>query len=185
MTVFSGVEHLFQALPRILPRGPSFAARETMRHEEPFLGHDHEGCVTNVQGPLYVGGLPLDPPLTPFDPFHPRNPLERRPLPQRPFRDSWLLDPEPWLPFFDVCEGVSAIPILLELPRNAKVDSHLTVALGNVDGTVKTVSKPVHTVTRIDVDQASSRDGSGVLSMSLSARASRVSMGGSPRLGDW
>ncbi len=130
--------------------------------------------------PLCDGILPPEPPLTPFDPFNPRNPKERRPLPQRPFRDSWPLPPEPRLPLVDACEAAHAIPIVLELSGGTIADGLLPEASSNIEGTVMIGSPPLLILPPIEVDQAASRYRHGSLTISLLKSPSTTPMGGGP-----
>ena len=127
----------------------------------------------NMKGYVIRGRFGSDPPVAPFDPLTPNDPLERRPMPQRSFRPSAFASNETREPLTDVFEEAKAVKIYVELPGEAKEGVQLNVTQGKVEVKAQNFYKMIEVPRNLDVEKASSQYNNGVLTIILPKDAMR------------
>ena len=119
----------------------------------------------NIKGYVIRGRFWSDQPVKPYDPFTPKNPFERRPIPQRPFRPSALTSNEPRKPLTDVFQEAKVIKIYAELPGEEKDNIQLNVTKGKVEIKAKNFYKMIQVPRNVNVEKASSTYNNGILTI--------------------
>jgi HSP20 family protein len=119
----------------------------------------------NRKGYVIQGRFWSDQPLEPLDPFKPNNPIERRPMPQRPFRPSEIASKGTREPLTDIFEEETAVKIYVELPGEEKDDIQLNVIKGAVEIKTKNFYKRIQVPRNVDIEKASSKYNNGVLTI--------------------
>jgi len=115
----------------------------------------------NLKGYVIQGRFWSD---QPFDPFKPFNPLERRPMPKRPFSTPNNIN-EIREPFVDVFEEDTLVKIYIELPGENKDNIQLNITEDKVEVKAEKFYKMINVPGIIEVEKASSKYNNGVLTV--------------------
>ena len=125
----------------------------------------------NMKGYIINGDFSSNQFETPFDPpnpLEPWNPIERRPVPSRPFELLNNSIQEQREPLIDIFEEKDTIKIYMELPGEDKDDIKLNLTENQAEVKGKNFYKVIELPTQnIDMDKASSTYKNGVLQLTI------------------
>ncbi len=121
-----------------------------------------------MKGYVIQGRFWSDQLIKPFDSVKPIKPLERRPMPKRPFKVPETALKEIREPLTDVFEENKTVKIYLELPGEEKDDIQLNMTEEKVEVKTKKFYKTINIPTRnIDIKKTSSKYKNGVLEVTI------------------
>jgi HSP20 family molecular chaperone IbpA len=169
MTEFFDFNEIFRDFNEIMKRFQGFESLEQEVKSGKLKGgwDVKEIDEPHIKGYVIQGRFYSDQPIKPFDPFTPKNPFERRPIPQRSFKPSALTPSETREPLTDVFQEATAVKIYVELPGEEKDDIQLNVTKGQVEIKAKQFYKMIQVPQNVEIEKATSKYNNGVLIITI------------------